>query len=120
MAIAAAQAQKFYEQVTAERRVFTFLNDDSFLVFKVGSLEVVPFWSSATRLDSIMKTHPKYREYTTDESTLEHFLATTLPLLHQEKINIGVNWSGTRLTGYDISASDLQKNLNYWLSQQRG
>ncbi len=118
MTIAAAQAQKFYEQVATERRVFTFLDDDSFLVFKIRDIEVVPFWSSASRLDLVQKAHPKYQQYTPDEIELERFLEKTLPQLRDEKINIGINWSGKRLTGYDISADHLERNLQYWLAKQ--
>lgn len=119
MTVAAAQAQQFYEQVASERRLFTFVENDSYLVFKVGSQDIVPFWSSATRLDRVQKDHPKYREYKKDETSLERFLAQTLPLLHEESIHIGINWSGTGLTGYDVSAKDLEKNLEYWLSKQQ-
>ncbi len=117
MTVAAAQAQQFYKQVASEKNVFTFLDDGSYLVFKVRDVEVVPFWSSSMHLGRVQKAHPKYRNYTRDEIPLHTFLAETLPRLREEKISVGVNWSGTRLTGYDIPASDLEVNLRYWLSK---
>ena len=74
MSIAAAQAEQFYEQVVRERTVFTFTEDDSFLVFPVGGQEVVPFWSSRTRLDRIQRAHPKYRSYVCEQMSLTSFL----------------------------------------------
>jgi hypothetical protein len=39
MTVPAAQAQKFFEQAATEKRVFTFLDNGSFLVFKVRDVE---------------------------------------------------------------------------------
>ena len=120
MTIAAAQAQKFYQQVTADQHVFTFLADDSYLVFKVGDAEVVPFWSSRSRLDRVQTLHPKYRNYMVDEISLDQFLTKTLSQFREEQIRVGVNWSGRRLTGYDLTADDLERNLKYWLAKASG
>lgn len=117
MSIAAVQAPTFYEQVIAEDRVFTFLAQGNFLVFPVAVGEVVPFWSSRARLDQVTSQHAKYRAYTADEIRLPEFLAKTLPLLRREKIRIGVNWSGARLTGYDIAVEELERNLHYRLTE---
>jgi hypothetical protein len=114
MSIAAVQASKFYEQVVRERAVFTFTDEGSFLVYPVRGQDVVPFWSSRARLDKIQREHEKYRSYTCDEISLTSFLEKTLPDLAAENIAVGVNWSGERLTGYDVSVSDLIGNLEHW------
>jgi hypothetical protein len=120
VSVAAAQAQKFYEQVAAERRVYTFLDQGSFLVFPIRGTEVVPFWSSPSRLQRVQELHAKYRSYTIDEMPLTEFLEKTLPQLEAELISIGLNWSGKRLTGYDLTVADLRRNLDYWLTKQSG
>lgn len=114
MSIAAAQASKFYEQVVRERAVFTFIDDGSFLVFSVRGHDVVPFWSSRTRLEKIQRQHAKYRGYACDELALTSFLEKTLPDLAAEGIAVGVNWSGEHLVGYDVSVPDMVANLDYW------
>ena len=53
MSVAATQASKFYEQVIAEGRVFTVDDGEGYLVFPIGEIEVVPFWSSR----SVSYTH---------------------------------------------------------------
>ena len=118
MTIAAAQAQQFYEQVATDGRVFTFLEDDSYLVFRISDMDVIPFWSSRSRLDEVQNTHAKYRKYLADEISLDAFLTKTLPQLRDEQIRIGVNWSGQRLTGYDLSADELEKNLKSRISKK--
>lgn len=117
MTISSAQASKFYEQVVTDGRVFTFLAEGSFLVFPMHDGEVVPFWSSLTRLTRIRSLHPKYRRYEIDEIPLSKFLGNVVPQLAAESIRIGVNWSGKRLSGYDISADELRTNIQYWIDK---
>ncbi|TDM08086.1 MAG: hypothetical protein C4K60_00805 [Ideonella sp. MAG2] len=118
MSIAAAQASKFFEQVATERLVFTFTEADEFLVFPVGGNEVVPFWSSRARLEKIQTTHPKYAKFSITQMSLDEFLAKTLPDLEEESIHVGVNWSGSRLVGYDEDVASVRRNLEYWLERR--
>jgi hypothetical protein len=117
MSVAAAQASKFYEQVVVDGKVFTFMDDDSFLVFRKNDKEVIPFWSSRTRLEKIAKMHPKYSSSVIFEFSLAEFMNKTLLQLEEENICIGVNWSGPRLVGYNIPISELRTNIAYWQSK---
>ena len=114
MSQAASQAAKFYEEVASTRRVFTVVEGDDYLVFPVSGKEVIPFWSSASRVERVQKTHPKYRAFARQELSLDDFIQKALPQLDEEGISIGVNWSGKRLTGYDVSVPDLIRNIRYW------
>jgi len=114
MSIAAAQAKQFYEQVVREGAIFTFTNDGSFLVYPIRGREVVPFWSSQARLDRVQRGHAKYRDYACEKISLESFIEKNLPDLAAENIAVGVNWSGSRLTGYDVTVEELVRNLEYW------
>jgi hypothetical protein len=114
MTVAAAQASKFYEQVVRDDRVFTLLDNGNFLVFPVGEIEVVPFWSSRSRLTAIQKDHQKYSRFEVDEMPFKDFWNKTLPQLAEEDIHVGVNWSGTRLVGYNLRVDDVKKNIEYW------
>ncbi len=117
MSVAAAQASKFYEQVAVDRKVYTFMDDDSFLVFRKDGNDVVPFWSSRTRLEKIAKMHPKFKASAIFEFSLEEFMTKTLLQLEEENICIGVNWSGSRLVGYDIPISELRTSIANWQSK---
>jgi len=118
MSVAATQASKFYEQVIAEGRVFTVDDGEGYLVFPIGEIEVVPFWSSRSRLVNIQKDNPKYEKWEISEEPLSGFLDKTLPLLDKEGIRVGVNWSGKRLNGFDISVPELRKNLQHWIDKK--
>ena len=117
MTVAAAQASKFYEQVVRDDRVFTFLDDGSFLIFPVGNIEVIPFWSSRSRVAAIQKEHEKYRGLEIDEIPFRDFWNKTLEQLAEEEIHVGVNWSGTRLFGYNLPVDDVKRNIDYWLKK---
>lgn len=114
MTQAASQASAFYEEVASSRSAFTLLDHGNFLVFRVRDVDVVPFWSSRTRIARVQKDHARYRAFDCDEIDLDALVSRTFPDLEREGIHVGVNWSGARLTGYDVPVADVLKNLAYW------
>lgn len=60
MSVAAAQYDQFKRQAVQEGRVFTFTEAGEYLVFPVSEHEVIPFWSSRSRIEKIQGEHPKY------------------------------------------------------------
>jgi hypothetical protein len=113
MSFAASQASKFYEQVAKQKVLFTLEDDGNYLVFPINGKHVVPYWSSRTRVQKVIQEHPKFGKFAIGETSLEEFFEKTLPQFREEKIHIGVNWSGARLTGYDLSPEELATNLKY-------
>jgi NADPH:quinone reductase-like Zn-dependent oxidoreductase len=118
MSISAAQASKFYEQVVRDGKVFTLEDPEGFLVFPIRDLEVIPFWSSRSRVEKIQSTMPEYACYSIHEKPFNEFYEQTLPWLEEHRIHVGVNWSGERLSGYDVPVSDLRANLEYWMKNR--
>jgi len=110
MSIAAAQYDKFKQQVVAEQQVWTFTDDGHYLVFPVREGEAIPFWSSQTRLTKVCSYRPKYSGYQKVWLPLTKFLEL-LSRLSADNLCVGVNWSGKRLVGYDVSADSLLKGL---------
>jgi hypothetical protein len=115
MSTAALHANAFYEDAAKNQVIFTLLDDDSFLVFRIDGAEVVPFWSTRSRVERVRELHPKYSGYAVEEIPLARFFEHTLPLLAQGGVRVGVNWSGSRLSGYDISVDDLRRNISHHL-----
>ena len=112
MSTAALQANAFYADVIEHGVVFTLLEDESFPILRIDGREVIPFWSSRARAERVLQEHPKYERYEVDEIALSDFLAKTLSQLEEENIRVGVNWSGPRLTGYDVSVGDIRANID--------
>jgi hypothetical protein len=116
MSVSAAQSDKFKEQVVTEERAFTVRDDGQLLVYRVGSGEAVPFWSSRSRVETIQKRFPKYRRWQISELSLADFWRC-LHNLERDGIHVGVNWSGQQLTGFDVSVAELRAGLGYWLDK---
>lgn len=116
MSIAAAQSDKFKEEVVNKGRAFTFTNNDELLVYPVAAGDTVPFWSSRSRLETIQKRLPKYRQWQITELTFAEFWKR-LDQLERERLLIGVNWSGARLTGYNIPVAELRDGLRFYLDK---
>src|SRR5262245_40415355 len=114
MSTAAAQADKFRQQVARERRAYTFTEGGQLLVYKTASGETVPFWSSRSRLTTIQKRLPRYQAYTISELSLEAF-QSRLDQLERDGIKVGLNWSGAGLTGYNLPVADVRASIAYYL-----
>lgn len=117
MSVAAAQYDKFKQQIVSEQQVWTFTEDGDYLVFPVREGETVPFWSSQSRLTKVCEYHPKYSRYQQVSLPLAKFLEL-LPRLQEDKVCIGANWSGERLVGYDVSAESLLAGLQYYIDKR--
>lgn len=114
MSTAGLHYHRFAEQVAQDERVFTFTCEGELLVYPVRGNEVVPFWSSRSQLETIQKRFPKYQKHSISEMSLSEFYEW-LAQLEDEGILVGVNWSGERLTGYDVTVADLRELLAHRL-----
>jgi hypothetical protein len=116
MSIAAAQYDKFREQVVAEERAFTFTDRGELLVYPVRGGETVPFWSSRSRLETIQQRLPKYQQWQITELAFPEFWRR-LDRMEREGIQAGINWSGAKLTGYNVSVQSLKAALRYYVEK---
>ena len=114
MSVASIHAAEFFEKVARDGRVHTFLSDGQFLVFAVQGREVVPFWSSRSRLLRVQELHPKYRAWKASELGLGAFVDVVLPTLASGDIRVGLNWAGKELLGYDRSPAAVEHELSTW------
>jgi hypothetical protein len=115
MSFAAAQYDKFREQVVVEERAFTFTDGGQLLVYPVAG-ETIPFWSSRSRLETIQERLPKYRQWQIAELPFGEFWRR-LAQLEREHVQVGVNWSGQDLSGYNVSAKDLRAGIEFWIDR---
>ena len=107
MSVAGLQYDKFCSEVVAKKSVYTFTQRDELLIYPVHDTDVVPFWSSRTRLLSIAERNPKYTKYAVTVFSLEEFEGW-LAQLEEQGMLVGINWSGERLTGYNVAVPDLR------------
>ena len=111
MTQAAAQASAFYQEVARHRRVWTLRGDKGFPTSRTPEGHAIPFWSSLARAQHIATTVASYAGYEPVELGWEEFRDRWLPDLEREGLRIGVNWTGARAIGYDLTPADLRRNV---------
>ncbi|GAA1258622.1 DUF2750 domain-containing protein [Oryzihumus leptocrescens] len=112
MSTAAAHANAFYEEIRTDGLVFTVKDEGGFPAPRNGDgVRAMPFWSKRSRAQAIVDTVPAYSDFQVVELQLDDWTANWLPGLERDGLRLGLNWSGPRATGYDVSVSDFTRNL---------
>ncbi|WP_446218142.1 DUF2750 domain-containing protein [Micromonospora sp. IBHARD004] len=108
MSIAGAHAAAFRREVSADRQVWTLLEDDSYIApHKPDGTRAMPFWSKGSRAKLVVDQVAAHRGLTIASFALEPWLTELLPWLAEQSVLVGVNWSGGRAVGYDVPATDV-------------
>ncbi|WP_255769135.1 DUF2750 domain-containing protein [Pseudarthrobacter sulfonivorans] len=113
MNISAAQASAFYDEVLGGRMVWT-VHDQNGYPAPVGKdrQRSMPFWSLMTRAERIVSSVAAYKDFQIVSIPLDEWRSKWLPGLEQDRILVGVNWSGSRATGFDVAPSAILDSLS--------
>ena len=115
MSISSMHAQKFYEDVAHNLKVFTIKDNSGYPAPKTpDGKRAQPFWSSKSRAEKIIENVPAYKMFTVVEISWNEFKEEWVPDLTKEKLLVGINWSGKGAKGYDLEP----KNVEYWQSKE--
>ncbi|MPW30751.1 DUF2750 domain-containing protein [Agarivorans sp. B2Z047] len=110
----ASQAAAFYKDVSKSGKLWTCKDDGGNPAPKTSSgKRAMPFWSSLSRVEKIIKNVPAYSKFEPQEVSWEDFETKWAPDLQEHGLLIGVNWSGARATGYDLEPNDVLANVNH-------
>jgi hypothetical protein len=110
--VSAAQAAAFYSEALQGAFVWTVRDVDGFPApLNADGQRVQPFWSMRSRAERIVQQVEAYAGFTIESIPLEAFRGRWLPGLERDGILVGLNWSGTKATGYDVTAPDVERNL---------
>ena len=71
----------------------------------------MPFWSMRSRAEGIVTRVPAYAGFEVVELPLDEWPSRWLPGLQRDGVRVGLNWTGERATGFDLSAEDVETNL---------
>lgn len=108
MSQSASQAAAFYREVAKSRIVWTLQDKAGFPAPMTSSGQrAMPFWSSKSRVERIIATVPAYAGFTPHEIGWDDFAKDWAKDLEKDGLLVGVNWSGSRATGYDMSTNEL-------------
>ena len=108
MSQAASQYAAFWRDVKKNRRVWTVKDGGGFPAPKTRTGQrAMPFWSTLSRVQRIVRTVPAYAGFIPHEISWEEFRDYWLKELVADGYLVGVNWSGPRAIGYDMAPADI-------------
>ncbi|HEU4699375.1 MAG TPA: DUF2750 domain-containing protein [Gemmatimonadales bacterium] len=118
---AAAQAAAFYRDVAAHQRLWTVRDGAGFPApLDAGGRRVLPFWSTHSRVQRILKGVPAYRLHEPVELTWAEFRDRWLPELDRQGLYVGVNPSGARATGLALEPDAVRWRVEHALEARGG
>jgi hypothetical protein len=108
----AAQADAFYTEAIRTAIVWTLRDEHGFPAPRGdGEQRVQPFWSSRSRAERIISAVEAYRAMEPVEIPLAEWRDRWLPGLERDGMLVGLNWSGDRATGFDVTPTDVARAL---------
>jgi hypothetical protein len=112
MSQSSSQASAFYREVAQTGVVWTLRDHGGFPApIGGGGRRAHPFWSSRSRVATIIQTVPAFAGFEPQQIPWEEFRDKWIPGMTRDRLLAGVNWTGAGATGFDLEPADLQKNI---------
>jgi hypothetical protein len=116
MSLSGAHKAAFRREVLAEGRVFAIRDGDGYPApADPEGRRAVPFWSKPTRAQRVADQAAAFLGFEIVVIELDDWLAGWMPCLERDDMLVGVNWSGARATGFDLSPAQVVE----WFAEQR-
>ncbi|GIU35724.1 DUF2750 domain-containing protein [Shewanella schlegeliana] len=121
MSQSASQARSFYRDVAKQKSVWG-IRDDKGIPAPLGDngKRAMPFWSTRSRAEKVVSTVDAYKGFEIFELSWQEFRDKWLIGLDKDGLSVGVNWSGSRATGYDVEPLNVKELVEYELNKQTG
>ena len=103
MSLSGAHRAAFRREASQDGRVFSIRDAGGFPVPE----RALPLWSRSSRAGRVVAQVPAYREFDVVEIGLADLLDRLLPGLRSAGLLAGINWAGTRATGYDVAPAQV-------------
>jgi Protein of unknown function (DUF2750) len=104
MSLSGAHKAAFRREATQEGRVFTIRDGIGYPApADPDGHRAVPFWSKPTRAQRVVAHVDAYRGFEIVPVTVREWLVTWMSSLERDGLLVGVNWAGSRATGYDMT-----------------
>jgi hypothetical protein len=108
MSLSAAHRAAFRREVPQQGRVFSIRDQDGFPTpTDAAGHRALPFWSKSSRATRVVDQVAAYRGFDVVEIDVAHWLDRWLPGLAEDGYLVGINWAGTRATGYDMAPTQV-------------
>jgi len=110
-------ADAFIREVAEHRRVWTIQDADGIPTATSSGNKAMPFWSALSRAESVIATVPAYSGFAPLELPWDRFRDRWLSGLERDGLHVGINWSGPRALGYDLSPTEVLTRIQDELSK---
>jgi hypothetical protein len=116
MSLSGAHKAAFRREVLREGRVFAIRDGEGYPApADPEGRRAVPFWSKPTRARRVADQAAAFLGFEIVVIELDDWLAGWLPCLERDEMLVGVNWSGGRATGFDLTPAQVAE----WFAEQR-
>lgn len=118
MGFSAAQSAILYREAAQLTVVWGIRDQEGFPApVNAENRRVMPFWSSKARAIAMINKVPTYQCFDSVPIALDIFCERWLPGLLMDGLLVGVNWAGTKATGFDCNPEDVLRNIRAALSR---
>ena len=120
MTTSSLHAAAFYKEVSKSKELWSIRDSGGIPSPKnLDGVRVMPFWSSRSRAEKIIKNVEAYRGFEPFSIPLSEFSSRWVPGLTKDQSLVGLNWSGLKATGFDVAPSEVLINLEYLTNKNR-
>jgi hypothetical protein len=113
MTQSAAQAAAFFTEVSRSGILWTLRDSGGYpSPLNTDGRRSCPFWSSEARARRIVARVPAYAGFEPEQLPLETWRDRWLPGLRSDGFLVGLNWTGPRATGYDLTPDEVIARLD--------
>lgn len=113
MSQSSAQAAAFFAEVLETGILWTVRDDNGFPApLNSDGERAQPFWSSEARVCRIISSVAGYARLQAEQLNVASWHERWLPGLQRDGILVGLNWTGDRATGFDLTAADVLARLD--------
>ena len=114
MSLSGAHRAAFRREAAREGRVFSIRDADGHPApAGPDGRRTVPFWSKPTRAQRVVGQVAAYQGFDVVAVDVEEWLTGWLPRLERDGMLVGVNWAGTRATGFDLTPAQVK----HWFAE---
>ena len=114
MTQSASQSASFVKDVAKNLKVFTVRDEAGVPAPMNGEgKRAMPFWSTLSRVQTIIQSVPAYHGFEAVELSWESFRDSWLPGLKRDGILVGMNWTGPKATGYDFEPEEVIRRIEF-------
>jgi hypothetical protein len=107
-----AHADAFYNEALNHGEVWGIRDEAGFPAPVSDGRRTMPFWSTESRAQRGIDKVDAYQAFDVVAVPLDEWRSRWLPGLHKDGIWVGLNWSGLRATGYDLSSEDVARKIS--------